>query len=70
MLNFTNPVVGIHFVHYIEQKDCTDGLDAGERFRIQVYSSYTGRTVQRRAVLAVLYLWFPTSVPSNNASTV
>ena len=44
-------VTGINFVHYIEQKDCTAGLDASGTWEIpytkvnQVYSSNTGQTV-------------------------
>ena len=49
----------IRCVHYIEQKDCTAGLDAGGIREIpytkinQVYSSYTGLTVEGRAPLGV-----------------
>ena len=44
-------VVGIRCVHYIEQKDCTTGLNAGAIWEIpytkgiQVDSSNTGRTI-------------------------
>ena len=57
-----NRVTGIHCVHYIEQNDCTAGLDARGISEIpntkvnQVYSSYTGRTVQGRSALSVLTL--------------
>ena len=58
-------VTGIHCVHYIEQKDCTVQLGymqgVYERFLFtalnQVYSRYTGRTVQGRAALSVLILY-------------
>ena len=48
--------MGIYCVHYIEQKDCMAGLDAGGIWEIpftkvnQVYSGCTSRTIQGRAL--------------------
>ena len=49
---------------YIVQKDCTAGLDAGDKWEIpftkvnQVNSSYTSQTEQGRAALQYLYLLY------------
>ena len=66
MLNLINSGDGhpLCTVHYIEENDCTSRLHAGSMCEIPLtkanqvlYSSNTGRTVQGKAALFILYLW-------------
>ena len=72
VLNLINLAHGhslCYWIHYIEQKDWTAGLDAGGLWEIpftkvnQVYSSYTGQTVHKRAAL------YPYSMARRSPST-